>query len=266
MPEPVAIISSGKGPPLVLLHGGTGSRSHWRRNIDALAAQFRVHALDLPGFGDAPDAPPQATPAEYLQLIHAALASLAQEGPLRLAGFSFGGAVAAACARRLGPDCAALALIGPGGFGSAPGRALGLRRTPPPDHPDYRATIRHNLLALMLASPAAADDEAVDLQIANIARSRFESRTVSLEPTLLADLAAASAPAMAIWGEADRLAWPSVPARAELVRQARPDIRVEIIPQAGHWAQYENPAAVNALLLDFLTDFPTDTSNPRPRP
>jgi pimeloyl-ACP methyl ester carboxylesterase len=39
--------------PLVLIHGfGPGASSYeWRKNIDALSAQFRVFALDLLGFG-----------------------------------------------------------------------------------------------------------------------------------------------------------------------------------------------------------------------
>jgi pimeloyl-ACP methyl ester carboxylesterase len=38
--------------PLVLLHGGSGSWTHWLRNVEHLS-QFRtVWALDIPGFGD----------------------------------------------------------------------------------------------------------------------------------------------------------------------------------------------------------------------
>src|SRR5688500_7346054 len=39
--------------PLVLLHGGSGSWTHWIRNVEALAAAGRrVLAADLPGCGD----------------------------------------------------------------------------------------------------------------------------------------------------------------------------------------------------------------------
>src|ERR1700674_4916809 len=39
--------------PLVLIHGfGPGASSYeWRKNVDALAQQFRVFVVDLPGFG-----------------------------------------------------------------------------------------------------------------------------------------------------------------------------------------------------------------------
>ncbi|MCD6078130.1 MAG: alpha/beta hydrolase fold protein, partial [Ramlibacter sp.] len=43
----------GAGAPLVLLHGGSGSWTHWIRNVEALAvAGRRVLVPDLPGFGD----------------------------------------------------------------------------------------------------------------------------------------------------------------------------------------------------------------------
>jgi pimeloyl-ACP methyl ester carboxylesterase len=43
----------GEGRPLLLLHGGSGSWTHWVRNIDSLvAAGYQVVAPDLPGFGD----------------------------------------------------------------------------------------------------------------------------------------------------------------------------------------------------------------------
>jgi pimeloyl-ACP methyl ester carboxylesterase len=39
--------------PLVLLHGGSGSWTHWVRNLDALvAAGHQLWVPDLPGFGD----------------------------------------------------------------------------------------------------------------------------------------------------------------------------------------------------------------------
>src|SRR5712691_9914772 len=46
----------GEGPPLVLLHGASGSWTHWIRNVRPLAARFRVLVPDMPGYGDS-DAP-----------------------------------------------------------------------------------------------------------------------------------------------------------------------------------------------------------------
>jgi pimeloyl-ACP methyl ester carboxylesterase len=40
-----------QGPALVLVHGFGASSYHWRKNIPVLAANFRVYAIDLLGFG-----------------------------------------------------------------------------------------------------------------------------------------------------------------------------------------------------------------------
>src|SRR5262249_61674091 len=42
----------GEGRPLLLLHGASGSWTHWIRNVLPLAAHFRVLAPDMPGFGE----------------------------------------------------------------------------------------------------------------------------------------------------------------------------------------------------------------------
>jgi pimeloyl-ACP methyl ester carboxylesterase len=57
--------------PLLLVHGlGPGASSYeWRRNIDALAEQFRVYALDLMGYGLSDRPAIDYTPETYTDLI-----------------------------------------------------------------------------------------------------------------------------------------------------------------------------------------------------
>ena len=45
-------VTSGEGPPLVLLHGFTGNHTSWDEWLPELSKRFRVFALDLPGHGD----------------------------------------------------------------------------------------------------------------------------------------------------------------------------------------------------------------------
>src|SRR5579862_8376983 len=41
----------GDGEPMILVHGLSGSRLWWIRNIPQLAQQYRLYLVDLPGFG-----------------------------------------------------------------------------------------------------------------------------------------------------------------------------------------------------------------------
>jgi pimeloyl-ACP methyl ester carboxylesterase len=59
-------------------------------------------------------------------------------------------------------------------------------------------------------------------------------------------------PLQLVWGENDMLAFPSIEARAALVRQVRPDVIVDMIPRAGHWAPYECAEEFNTILIDFI--------------
>jgi pimeloyl-ACP methyl ester carboxylesterase len=245
---------AGAGDNVVLIHGGRGSHTHWVRNITPLARHHRVLALDLPGFGDSPDVPRDVEADAYLAMVVDGVRRLVGERRVSIVGFSFGGAVSAHVARRLGNQCRRLALLGPGGFGEAKGRVLDLKPAPKAieTDPRYRAVVRHNLLAMMLHYAASVTEDTVDIQCRNIARGRFNSLKVSLRPTLIADIAAMTCPLAMIWGANDAVAYPSPEARAADCRAVRPDLELTIVPGAGHWVQYEAADAVNALLLDFL--------------
>ncbi|MFG1360625.1 alpha/beta fold hydrolase [Xanthobacter pseudotagetidis] len=250
----LAVRRFGAGRPLVLLHGGSGSFTHWAANIDRLARRFEVVALDLPGYGDAPR-PAGRDPEAYVAALADDLAAaLADEGPFGLVGFSFGGTLAAALAGRLpAGKLTALTLLGPGGFGVPEGRRLPVVPTPSAaqDPEGHRAAVAQNLGAFMMSRVPPAADPVVDLHSANIARQRFDSRVISLADRLVGDLARVECPLQVIWGTKDQLCVPSVAHRAGLVRAVRPNAEIHLVPGAGHWVQYEAPDAVCALIETF---------------
>jgi hypothetical protein len=63
----------GAGPPLVLMHGASGSWTHWIRNIEPLARRFRLLVPDMPGFGDSAMPPAPATVATLAESIAAGI-------------------------------------------------------------------------------------------------------------------------------------------------------------------------------------------------
>lgn len=251
----LAVQVTGYGEDLVLVHGSFGSRNHWVRNIDALAAHFRVFALDLPGYGDSPAATHKSDPDAYIDQVYRAIGALELSGgPLNLVAFSFGAAVAACLAPRLGSRLNRLSLIAPSGFGQGAGYPRELRTLKSSDRSPavIREVIAHNLGLTMFSSLDAVTDEAVALHQANLARSRFNSHQVSIRNSVISDLSRLKCPVQMIWGDLDRLAHPSVAARAEVCRSALPSVRIDRIASAGHWAQFENAQETNRVLLEFL--------------
>ncbi|MEP9380472.1 alpha/beta fold hydrolase [Aquabacter sp. CN5-332] len=249
----LAVRRFGAGAPLVLVHGGVGSWTHWLANIDGLSRAFALTVVDLPGYGDAP-APPAREPEAYLDGVAADLLRVMEgEGSFGLVGFSYGAVISAAVARRIGDRVNAMSLLGPGGFGVPVGRKVELVPVPSAaEDPDgHRAAVAHNLGQFMLSRTPAPADPVVDLQSANIARLRFDSRKISLQDRIVGDLSGLFSPLQVIWGAQDHLPVPSIEARAERIVQARPDAEIHVVPDAGHWVQYEAPEAIDALLTDF---------------
>jgi len=255
----MAVRTSGSGPDVVLFHGGMGSWRHWSRNIDALSARFTVHALDHPSYGGSASVPRETTGADYLEMAHRAFTELFPgDSPLRLAGFSFGGAIAANVARRLGSRVTHLCLVSPAGF---PPRIYGERptrsyREAGDDERLFREICRHNLLVNMLSEPASVTEEAVDIHAHGVRRTRFNSRKVSGGGTLLDDLAGVTCRVRVLWGERDDSAFRPAAVLIGQLRAVLADLDLHRIPRAGHWSAYENAGEVNRLMLEFFATPP----------
>jgi pimeloyl-ACP methyl ester carboxylesterase len=158
---------SGRGQPLVLLHGGTATSGSWSPHVPTFAERFRVLAPDSRGHGKTDNPLGQLTYALMAQDVAGFVEALALEKPLVL-GYSDGGQIALELAIRY-PHLAAGLVIGGAsfkfghtyfqglkswGFGSAADvNGDTLQRTNPdylsylkreharPDHPDHWQTL-----------------------------------------------------------------------------------------------------------------------------
>ena len=246
--------TAGNGPPLILIHGGMGSINHWHRNFDVLAQHYTVHALDMPGYGESPTVPKDLPRDDFVALVVEGLNATVPTGSFRLVGFSLGGIISALCAARMGTRIHKLSLMGPGGFGGQQ-PALGMKKIPQASEgvAVMREVLAHNLRAMMIADPAAVTEEAVDLYLVNVQRTRYDGRHVSMTPHLLAQcLQQMTCPVQIIWGSSDAVCEPSLQPRIDECRAAMLGIRIDTIPGAGHWVQYEAAEQVNDLLLEFM--------------
>ena len=88
-------LEAGKGDPLMLLHGFTGSAASWGEHLDHFAASRRVIALDLIGHGNT-DSPPDANrySFDHVAADLRALLTTLDVNKVDLLGYSMGGRVA----------------------------------------------------------------------------------------------------------------------------------------------------------------------------
>jgi pimeloyl-ACP methyl ester carboxylesterase len=245
----------GQGLPLVLLHGGHGSWMHWIRNIEALSSGHAVWVPDMPGFGEsgALDGEPHAE--DRLERLVCAVAAginslLGHAAGFGLAGFSFGGLVAAHLAASL-PNVERLALLGCAGHGGPRRQVVEMANWRADDRGQMLAALRHNLGALMLHDERSIDALAVDLHERMCKATRFHSKAISRRPSLGDALSRFSGPTLLLWGEHDFTAQP-----VEVDQQFASGASHRdwcLVPGAGHWVQYERPQEVNQLLLRWFS-------------
>ena len=137
-------------PRVVLLHGGSGSWTHWVRNVGHLAQRHEVWALDIPGFGDS-DLPAQTQDADDLvPTVDAIFQTAFGDEPLTVIGFSFGGMLAGLIAAHNPKRFHRLILVGVPGLGLF-GKDLPMRGMQASmSLEQQRAVHRDNLRTMML--------------------------------------------------------------------------------------------------------------------
>lgn len=88
----------GEGPPLVLIHGSPSNAQAWKQVGQRLVDRFRIIAPTLPGHEPSPGPLRPTETADMAEAVETLLAGI--DGPLRIAGHSYGGNVALQIALR----------------------------------------------------------------------------------------------------------------------------------------------------------------------
>ncbi len=244
----------GEGPPLVLVHGGSGSWTHWFRTIPELSRTHSVFAVDLPGLG-ASAMPDKPYTAEHCGAILAAgVRELMGSGERpQFTSFSFGAHVTSFALIELGDFAKRFVIVGCAALGLPYHGLKFLKEEADMSAGEIDQVYRTNLERLMFADPANIDDLAVHLQKDNVRQARFRSRRLASTAEIRENLPRIKAPLAAIWGSRDATALPSPEARIAILRERQPDLPAVIIDGAGHWAMYEAADRFNAALAGILS-------------
>lgn len=89
---PIAVFSSGSGPPLVLVHGTTADHTTFRVLGPRLERELTIHAIDRRGRGGSGDTPPYSIEREFEDVAAVATTIAAEAGgPVPVFGHSYGG-------------------------------------------------------------------------------------------------------------------------------------------------------------------------------
>jgi pimeloyl-ACP methyl ester carboxylesterase len=259
----VSILSAGRGPTVLCVHGLGGTKASFLPTVAALADSHRVVALDLPGFGES--AKPIAAPYDapwFARVVFEVLDELAVERS-HLVGNSMGGRVAIEAGLVGGGRVDRLVLLSPALAWLRDRRWLTLVRLLRPELGLLQVaprTLVEGVVRRLL--PAAAEgwaavglDEFLRSYLTPRGRAAFYAAARSIyldEPhgddgfwTRLAEL---SPDSLFVWGKRDTL----VPIGfMKHVQRALPKARhVEL--DCGHVPQLERPRETHAAIADFL--------------
>ncbi|MGR2752460.1 alpha/beta fold hydrolase [Agromyces arachidis] len=207
--------SGGDRPVFVLVHGiGMGHR-YWSDLADALAREGRVLALDLPGFGEAPEPDEPLTMSQSGDYLGDLIEAEGLDRPVVLVGHSMGSQIVAETAVQRPALVASVVLIAP------------------TVNPRERSSVAQGLR--LLEDPSLTRPKVVALGIRSYLQAGprwyFKKLRQMLDHRLELVLPDVAAPALVIRGEHDRLAprpW------AEQVSLMLPRGRYVEVPDRGH--------------------------------
>lgn len=252
-------VVAGSGPPILFVHGIGLSSSWWRPVMQALAEQFSVCAIDLPGCGSSSPVTSPPAAASYGLLVECVVNSL-DLGPAVVVAHSLGGYVATQAAIQHSPAVKALALVDSGGFGQITNWILRLLSWPMAGDLLMRLDWPTPLLQSMVKDhrTITAEDLAAS-RLSTVQRQQFLyllrlglRRGETIESALIPDPSPLSIPALILWGRYDSVFPVEYAYRAERVLNvSRPPV---IFEQAGHWPPREEPLRFNDVLRRFCIE------------
>ncbi len=244
---------SGRGAPVVFIHGWTHNMSVWDDQVAALKSQFRIVRLDRRGSGRSTGRSDQsADPQDILLLLEALHIPKAY-----LVGHSRGGDVALRFAAAYPQRVAGLVLYGafPEGFPRPPEVDQFFSSLPSVAQKNGLDSVGKLLLSSPIAwIPPGRNDISeryrrlwASYSGKDLLDPQPESRRVP-EPTI-EQIRRLRVPTLVIVGDHEA---PFIAVAADSLAHWIPGAKKVVIPNAGHGAHFAQPASFNSALQDFI--------------
>ncbi len=241
----------GSGPAVLFIHGLTGNRTYWQKQVAALRDRFTVVTIDLRGHGES-SKPKTGYGIGTMAADLAALVRTIGVPRVAIVGWSMGGLVGQELARRLEARASALVLVGTSAGGPPASEEEAERRQALRDAAgrDFRAFAR---TFAPLAFKAGAESPLHAWHLAEIGKMAPNAALAAADALFAfdgrANLAGLSVPTLVIHGRHDAL----MPlAGGEALAAAIPGATLRIFEESGHSPHLEEPDAFNAAVGEFL--------------
>ncbi len=243
----------GQGLPLVFLHAFPMNRRMWEPQVHALAAQYRVVTVDLRGHGES-DAPLwRYSLDQYADDVRALLDLLGIQEAV-LIGLSMGGYLIFAFHRRYPERLKALVFADTRAEADKPEQVAWRFQLAQRAQASGAAVVADDMLPKLIAPSSQTNPELVDRVRSIILSTRVtgiagDLTAIAERPDSTGQLKTIHCPTLVLVGELDGLTTPEDNRR---IADGITGARFELIPNAGHLSNLEQPEAFNIALLKFL--------------
>jgi len=252
----------GQGPPILLLHGLGEAAIVWFANMEDLASNHTVIALDLPGHG-ASDKPQWRYSLEKSTEFLMAFMDTLELDRVSLVGNSMGGLMSLAVALNHPDRVHKLVLVDTAGLGREIAGFLRWMSIPAvgelmarPSRGGVRWVLHrifydHAFATQQLTEALYQERRLAGNKQAMLRILRYGVNFLGLKPSaMLANrLPQVKAPTLVVWGRQDAI-FPV--AHTRKAASLLPNARLQIYDQCGHWPHIEKHQQFNRLVLDFL--------------
>ena len=261
----IAYLDAGGGPPVILIHGFGGSMWQWEYQQAALAPYYRVITPDIPGSGLSDKPNIDYTPDELVVFFLGFMNALGIHKAV-LVGNSMGAGLAIGTALAHPDRVDRLVLIGglPKGVREKLASPL-FKRAIDTSVPVWLIRfgnwlfgrwVTEDVLKEIIHDHGRLTPAVIERSVQNRKRPGLiravmaTARSLPLwEQGFALRIGEISHPTLVIWGEQDKVFPPEV--GRELHRTIQ-GASFALVPRAGHIPQWEQPEAVNSLLITFL--------------
>lgn len=241
-------------PPLVLLHGAGGDSLQWIPNIKALAKSYSVYAVDnIYDYGLSIYKQPITSPADYVNWLDELFSGLDLGNHIKLMGLSYGGWLASQYALRFPDRLDKIVLLAPAGT-VLPLRFEWIIRAVLCFVP-HRFFTKTFLFWLLEDFAQKDEDSRIMLEEevdAVVERMRCYKPIRLIRPTVLTDveLKRINVPALFLVGEHEKIY--SASKAIQRLKRVAPQIKTEMLPDAGHDVTIVQAEMVNKKVIEFL--------------
>lgn len=246
--ETIHYVKEGSGPAIALIHSLGSSVHMWRDTIDALKCRYTVIALDMRGHGGS-SAKAECSVAAAVQDLKAVLDENGVAA-CHLVGISTGGPVALTFAAEHQNAVSSLVLVGTSAS-PVEGSTQGVEATA-----EAIAYVSMEEFGTQYAAETLMPSTSLDVQDALAAVISKVNPKVYIQfmrsavlGQFTSSLAQITAPTLVLVGDSDAI----IPrSEAEILVQALPSAKLQILESAGHLACLDNPVAFNEVVATFI--------------